>query len=251
MSPTLTTFLYEAANFLVLAAALGWLFFRPVRKALADRQQRFAAKEHQAAEQLAQAQQAQQEAAAERANLQTELSALRAQELEAARQKADKILAEARASAARELESSRRQAAHLSESQQDTLSVAAATAAAEAVQQLMKQIGGPDVHAALVASACHQLAALQPESLAPVKIESEQALSAEAQAALNEALRTAAASADYRQVEDMGVGIRVTTAQGLIDASASGLARFARQALLQEMSLRSGKHNSFQIANHE
>ena len=36
MSPTLTTFLFEAANFLVLAAVLGWLFFKPVRQALAD-----------------------------------------------------------------------------------------------------------------------------------------------------------------------------------------------------------------------
>ena len=38
MNETLATFLFEVANFLVLAVVLAWLFFNPVRKVLADRQ---------------------------------------------------------------------------------------------------------------------------------------------------------------------------------------------------------------------
>ena len=34
MSPDLATFLFELVNFALLAGGLGWLFFRPVRKAL-------------------------------------------------------------------------------------------------------------------------------------------------------------------------------------------------------------------------
>ena len=37
MSPTVTTFLFEAANFLTLAPLLGWLFFQPVSDAIQGR----------------------------------------------------------------------------------------------------------------------------------------------------------------------------------------------------------------------
>ncbi|NJN47909.1 MAG: hypothetical protein HC808_17125, partial [Candidatus Competibacteraceae bacterium] len=49
----MATFLFEAANFLVLAGVLGWLFFKPVRQALIDRQVKFEADAVQAAEKLA------------------------------------------------------------------------------------------------------------------------------------------------------------------------------------------------------
>ena len=38
MSPTLSTFLFELTNFLLLAGLLGWLLFKPVRNALQERQ---------------------------------------------------------------------------------------------------------------------------------------------------------------------------------------------------------------------
>ena len=41
MAPWVANFLFEAVNFLLLAGALGWLFFRPVRTALdAERERR-------------------------------------------------------------------------------------------------------------------------------------------------------------------------------------------------------------------
>ncbi|MCO6455308.1 MAG: hypothetical protein J5I93_08405 [Pirellulaceae bacterium] len=120
MSPTWTTFLFEAANFLVLAGALGWRFFRPVRKALADYRDRWESQARQAAEQLSQAEQTRQAVQAERAGLQAELEQLRSRELESARKSAQQILADAHAAAERELEAGRRQARRLPETQQDS-----------------------------------------------------------------------------------------------------------------------------------
>ena len=251
MSPTLTTFLFEAANFLVLAAVLSWLFFQPIRQALADRRSGLASEEKQASEKLAEAQQLQQQIAAAHAHLQVELNELRTRELEMARKKADQLLADARAAAERALEVSRRQAVRMSDTQRDTLAEVAAAAAAESVDQLLRRIGGPDVHAALIQSACRQLRAVSRDDLSPVKVESAQSLSPQDRAALDEAMGSAAQTADYRTVEELGVGVRISSAKGLIDATASGLAGFARQALVKEMIHRANHPNSLQIGYDE
>lgn len=250
MSPTLTTFLFEAANFLVLAGVLSWLFFQPIRQALDDRRARLEAEDRQAAQKLAEAARAEQQIDAARSNLQQELNELRSRELEAARRQADRLLAEARTSADRQLESARRQAVRLSETQQDTLAQVAAAAAAEAVGKLLQQIAGTDLHAALIQSACRRLETMPREAIAPVKIETDQPLAAEQRAALETALGPAATAADFRTVENMGVGVRISTGRGLIDASVGGLTNFARQSLLKEMNHRSNNHNPLQFANH-
>ncbi len=121
MSPTLTTFLFESANFLVLAFVLGWLFFKPVRQALVDRRAAFEAESEEAANKLTVANRRQQEIEAAHANLQSELDELRSQELEAAKQQAEQILSAARTAAEREREMSRRQAARMSDTQRDRL----------------------------------------------------------------------------------------------------------------------------------
>lgn len=249
MSPTATTFLFETANFLLLATALGWLFFKPVRQALADRRGQLEAEEREAAEKLAAAQKNQQELATARANLQAELNELRARELEAAQKQADELLARTRAAMEQEREAGRRQLARMSGMQRELLAQAAATVAAETVERLLRQINGPDVHAALIRSACQQLLDLPRETLGAVKVESAQPLSSEQRAALDKALGPAAAHADYQAVGELGVGVRISTARGLIDASARGLAQFARHALIKEMSHRANNHNPLQIAN--
>ncbi len=249
MSPTLTTFLFEAANFLVLAAALGWLFFKPVRQALADRRAKFEADTRQAAEKLAEAK----DPAADRRDPRQPASRIErascARELEAARRQSEQILADARSTAERELEVSRRQAARMSDTQRDTLAEASATAAAEAVGRLLEQIEGPDLQSALIQSACQQLGSLPPDALAPVKIESAQPLSPEQLAALKNALGPAADAADFRTVDGLGAGVRITTSSGLIDASVSGLAQFARQSLVREMNRRANNHHPLQSVN--
>ena len=190
MSPTLTTFLFEAANFLVLAIVLGWLFFKPVRQALADRRVKFAAESEQAAEKLAAAEKTQQEMEAARADLQDGVDMICVRrELETARQQAEQILTDARGAAERERELSRRQAARMSETQRDRLAEAAVTAAADTVGHLFEQIDGPELQSALINAACRQLASLPRGDLAPVKIESAEPLSHEQQATLEERAR--------------------------------------------------------------
>jgi F0F1-type ATP synthase membrane subunit b/b' len=245
----LTTFLFEAANFLVLAAALGWLFFKPVRQALLDHQARFEADNLQAAQKLADAEKVQQATNATRASLQAELNELRARELEAARRQAGQILDDARAVAQREREMSQRQAAQISESQRDHLAAAAAMAAAETVGRFLTQIGGPKLHGALIASACQQLRSLPQGNLAPVKVESTLPLSSEQIASIKDALGAAVDSADFRTIDDLGDGVRISTGKGLIDATARGLVQFAGHSLSKEMRRRANNHHPLQSIN--
>ena len=207
MSPVLTTFLFEAANFLVLAAALGWFFFNPVRQALADRSARLLAEEQQAAEKLADAKRAEHETAVAKANLQQELNAIRQRELATAHAQTEKVLTEGRQAAERELEVSRRQAASMAETQLNRLAHAVAFAAAESVGHLLEQLQGATIHEALLHSACEQLRKLPRDELASVKVESARPLTQAERSALEDAM--GAASVDYRSAEGLGVGVRV------------------------------------------
>ena len=189
-----------------------------------------------------------QEIVASHSNLQQELSELRTRELETVRLKAGQLLAEARATAERELEVARRQAVRISEVQRDSLSQVAAAVAAKSVGELLEQIAGRELHSALIDAACQQLRSLPAGAIAPVKIETAQPLSAEQRAALESVLGPAAVSADFRTVENLVGGIRVTTAKGLIDASVSGLASFARQTLVKELNQRAHNPNPMQSA---
>ncbi len=249
MSPTLTTFLYEAANFLVLAAALGWFFFKPVRQALVDRRAKMEADSVQAAQQLAEAEKMRQETDRTRANLQAEMNELRARELEAARRQAEQIVSDARAVAQRQRELSERQAAQMSDSQRATLADVSAAAAAETVGRLLTQIGGPELQSALIDSACQQLRRLPQDGIGPVKIESAQPLDANQRTLITEALGTAGAGADFRTVDGLGDGVRISTGKGLIDASVKGLVQFASQSLVKQMHHRANNHNPLQNIN--
>ena len=104
MNPTLTTFLFEMANFLVLAAALGWLFFKPVRQALMDYRTKLEADNELAAQKLAEADKVHQQMSDARSQLQAELAERRASELAELRQQAERIVADARSTAERERE---------------------------------------------------------------------------------------------------------------------------------------------------
>lgn len=246
MSPTFITFLFEAANFVVLALVLGWLFFKPVRQALDDRRARFEADSVRASEKLAAAEKTLQEIEATRDNLQAELNELRTRELDAARQQADQILCDVRAVAERECQMSRREAARMSETQRDTLATVAAHAAADTVGQLFEQIGGPELQSALIESAAQQIRSLPQGTLAPVKVESAQPLSSAQLEVLTNALGSAAEDTDFRTIEGLGAGVRIATRKGLIDATVSGLTRFARQSLVTEINRLAKNHNPLQ-----
>ena len=77
MSASWVTFLFEAANFLLLAALLGWLFFRPVREVLERRRSELESEQRAAADARAEAERALGEARSRRAELEGSLEELR------------------------------------------------------------------------------------------------------------------------------------------------------------------------------
>lgn len=234
MSPTLTTFLFEAANFLVLAAVLGWLFFKPVRKALQDQRAALEVQSRAADEKLAAAEQTRAEAEAQREAFRDELVKLRAETLDAARQEAARILAQAREQVARQKQAADQHVWHLEQAQMSMLASAVAAAAGSLVGELLGRLTGNDLKSGLLNAACSQLRELDLDST-PVTVESAGPLSDEEQARLVAALGPAASGATYRVVPDLGSGIRITTSRGLIDASTAGLKEFAQQALAADL----------------
>ncbi|MEZ6144713.1 MAG: F0F1 ATP synthase subunit delta [Planctomycetaceae bacterium] len=174
---------------------------------------------------------------------------LRAREIEAARQQAEQIVTDARKEAERERELSRRRATQMSDLQRDTLAEVTATTAAETVGRLLTQISGPDLQTALIASACQQLQLLPSGRMAPAKVESTQPLTQDQLSIIKAALGSAADTADFKIANDIGNGVRISTAQGLIDASVKGLVQFARQSLVQEMSHRAQDHQPLPSVN--
>jgi F0F1-type ATP synthase membrane subunit b/b' len=216
---------------------------------LADHHAKFEADNQQAAQRLAEAENTKQEMDAARENLQAELNEHRSSEMEAIQRQSEQTLAEARTAAQRELEQSHLQASRMSETQRDRLAEVSATAAAQAVGRLLEQIGGPDLQSALVDSACQQLASLPHDTLGSVKVESTRPLSPEQLSALSTALGPAADGADFRTVDGLGDGVRISTSKGLIDASVKGLVQFASQSLVKEMGRLTSNHNPLQNVN--
>lgn len=234
MSPTLTTFLFETANFLALAAVLGWLFFKPVRQALTDHRTRLEALVTAADAKLAAAEQTRAEVESQRQAFRDELTKLRTETLEAARQEAATVIAQAREQAGRMRQVAEQQLTRLEEAQTATLARAAAAAAGTLVGQLLTWLKGTDLRAGLLHAACDQVRALALDAT-PVTVESAQALNNDERAQLDAALGSAAAGATYRIVSDLGAGVRITTMRGLVDASIAGLAQFGQRALAAEL----------------
>ena len=237
MSPTLTTFLFEAANFLVLAAVLGWLFFKPVRQALSDYRANLDALARAADEKVAEAERGRTDVESQRQAFRDELTKLRHDTLEAARQEAAKIIAEAQQQAARTKLAAEQHVTHIGKTQTSTLSRVVANAAGAIVGKLLTQLNGPDLNTGLVRAACDQLHGLKLDST-PVTLESARPLSDDERGLFDAALGPAAVGATYRVVSDLGGGVRITTSRGLIDASIAGLADFAEQALAAELESR-------------
>ncbi len=235
MSPTFATFLFEVANFLVLAGALGWFLFKPVRESLDARREQEESLHREAAAKLAEADRIRTDIEKERQNLHDELAALRARELEAAQRRAEERLSQAQVEIQRQREQLRHEAARISESERDRLADACALAAGEAVGKLLDEIGGDDLETALVNSVCRELRALPQEIAGSVKVETARALRPEHRVAIEQALGGAAKQAEFFPEPALGIGLRVSTDQGLIEASGAGLARFARHALTSEM----------------
>lgn len=238
MSPTVTTFLFELINFLLLAMLVGWLLFKPVRSVLQARQ---AGEKRQAEELVSRAAEADRQRAdleQRQRNFEEAMAELRKKRLAAADQEADVTIARAREAAERERDSVKRGLAHLERAQVERLSAAVAAATRGSIAHLLDVLRAPDLDTSLAVAACRQLEVLQDKALGPVLIESARPLADATHAAIVAALNAHAPTAEFRVVQDLGAGLRVTTAQGMIDTSALGLARQAeslvRDALAAE-----------------
>ena len=238
MSPTVTTFFFELTNFLLLAALLGWLLFKPVRAVLQARQ---AAEQRQAEELATRAA----ESERQRADLdqrhrafEGEIAEARRKQVAAAEQEVAAILTRANDTVARERDMVKRGLAQLEHAQVERLSAAIAAATRESIVRLLATLNAPDLDASLAHAACRQLEGLPRNGFGPVLIESARPLTDDLHAAIATALRADAVSATFRVVPELGAGVRITTAHGLIDASALGLGRQAeglvRDALAAE-----------------
>lgn len=228
MSPALANFLFEAANFLLLAAALGFVLFKPVRRALDEERARHTEHDEEQkrlraeADSLASAARTAREAV-DRETAERRSEILAAAQKEAARlvEEARKVQADERRRLAQELETSRgAQAAALAET--------VGRIAGESVARLLDALQGPSLDAALVRAACDELRALPVSARGSALAESARPLDAEVRGLLKAVLGDGFTE---RTVTELGAGVRVTLSTGQIDVTALSLARHAAHAV--------------------
>jgi len=236
MSSTWVTFLFEAANFLLLAGLLGWLFFRPVRDALERSRAELEAERSAAEEARSEADRILQETRAKRAELEGSLEDLRARVQREADEERARLVDGAREQMRRERETLKGELVSQRRAQSRSLVRDAMLAAREIVVRLLEKMGGPELDQALIRTACRELAGLSfAGSLQPVVVESARALEADAIDALTDAANVQAADLSHRVDPDLIAGVRVLTARGLVDVSATGLAAQAERVLVGEL----------------
>lgn len=242
MSATWVTFLFEAANFLLLAAVLGWLFFRPVRGALERRRAELESEQRSAAEARAEAERVLGDARARRAELEDSLEELRVRVQREAETERERFVEAARAQMQHERETLKGELFSQRLAQARSLAGDAAFAAKEIVVRLLEEMGGPDLEETLLRAACRELEKLAfSGSLSPIVVESARPLESAAVTSLAEAAGVAAHAA-HRIDPDLVAGLRVLTARGLVDASAAGLAAQAERVLVSELERENAQH---------
>jgi F-type H+-transporting ATPase subunit b len=236
MSPTWVTFLFEAANFLLLAGLLGWLFFRPVRDVIERSRAELAAERSAAEEARTEADRILQETREKRAELEGSLEELRARVQREADQERERLVDSAREQVQRERDTLKGELVSQRRAQSRSLVRDAMLAAREIVVRLLEEMGGPDLEQALIRTACRELAGLSSGgSLQPIVVESARALEVDALDQLTEAAKVQAADVSHRVDPDLIAGVRVLTARGLVDVSAAGLAAQAERVLVGEL----------------
>jgi F0F1-type ATP synthase membrane subunit b/b' len=228
VSPALADFLFEAANFLLLAAVLGWVLFKPVRNALDAERERHTAEAQEDERRRAEAQSLLAEARATREAADREAAEQRRRSLEAAREEAARLLEEARKTRADERRALEQEIATSRDEEALALADAVGRIAAGSVERLLDLLDGPALDTALVRAACAELDRLPRAARASALVESARPLDAEAKRLLEAAL---GAGFGERTVGGLHAGVRVTTSAGQVDASAAAIARRAARAL--------------------
>lgn len=228
MSPWLANFLFEAANFLLLAAALGWLLFKPVRGALDRERERHAQEEEELKRLRSEAESQLKEAHAMREAADQEIADQRKELLESARKEAAQILEEARRTQAAERRTLERELAASRASEAAALSQVVGRMAGASVARLLADLEGPSLDLALVRAACTELLELPSSARGSAAVESAHPLDAESRRLLAGAIGE---GFEERTVAELLAGVRVTTSAGQVDATALAVARQAARAV--------------------
>jgi F-type H+-transporting ATPase subunit b len=245
VSASWVTFLFEAANFLLLAGVLGWLFFRPVRDALERRRSQIESEQNEATQARAEAEQVLEQTRVQRAELEISLDELRERLQREAESERERILAAARAQTQREHEALKDDLVTLRRAQARTLARDAAFAAREIVIRLLETMDGPELEATLIGAARRELEKLRASGgrLAPLVVEAARPLEPGVLARLTEAAGVAPVDASQREDPELIAGLRVLTGSGLIDVSAIGLAAQVERVLIERLEHESTDHD--------
>jgi len=224
VTPWSATFLFEVVNFMVLAAALGWLFFKPVRAVLEADRDRRAKEEHETAERRAEAETLTKEARAALEGARREAEKSRVEIVTAAEREANRIREEAREAMEEQRRTFEREREASRQADAGALAGTVGRIAAASVRALLEALDGPALDLALVRGACEELHALPRGAGDGATVESARPLDSEARRLLRDAL-----GADFaeRTVTELGAGVRVTTVVGQVDGSALALGRRA------------------------
>jgi F0F1-type ATP synthase membrane subunit b/b' len=228
VSPALANFLFEAANFLLLAAVLGWVLFKPVRRVLDEERAHHDKEEADQKRLRAEAESLASAARAAREAVDRETGARRADILAAARKEASRILEEAR----KREDAERRAFDQERRASQSAAAAALAEAvgriAGESVARLLADLDGPSLDDALVHAACEKLRAMPGAALRSAFVEAAHPLDSAARSQLEAVLGT---GFQERTVGELRAGVRVTTSAGQVDATAAAIARHAARAV--------------------
>lgn len=224
MSVSVANFLFEAVNFLALAALLGWVAFKPMREALTAEQQKHEAKLHEAEQAQADAKRMREAAQQERAQLEEELRERRAELLKEAEQEAEQAKHENQKREQQDAEAFQARLDNARKGQIDALTEDAARIAAQSVRGLLTAIDGPELELALVSATCEELRKAQLLETGAVTVEFARPLSPESREKLTTVLPQ---GFNEREQPSLGAGLRVLSGAGKVEASAL---LFAQQA---------------------
>lgn len=224
MSPASANLVFEAANLLLLTGALGFLFFKPIRRALEAERRRRGELEREARTMRADAEALVGEAKRARERLTAELEERRAEALAATESEAARVANDAKRREAARREELERELEALRRGEAERVAETLGRVAAVSVRRLLDALDGPALDVALVRGVCGVLAELPDQAKSEAGVESARPLGDEAKKLLEEALGHLV---EAREVPELGAGVRVTTSAGQIDGSALAIARQA------------------------
>jgi len=230
VSPALADFLFEAVNVLLLAVVLGWLLFKPVRRALDAERERHDREVEEATRLRAEAESLANDARVAKVAAEKEADERRREVLAAARAEATELVESARKAQLDERRRLERELASRREAEAEALAADVGRLAAASVRSLLHDLEGPELDAALVRAAREELEAVPVAARSAAMVECAHPLEAESRALLRDALGE---GFQERVVPELGAGVRVTTAAGQVDATAASLARQAALAVRQ------------------